>query len=88
MTNYQFSQASYTNMHGINPALQKILKLALTNFTKIDFGVPSTGGVRTDRQQNKLYKEGATPLNGYNDKSHHQLGLAVDVFAYVDGQAN
>ena len=57
--------------------------------TKIDFGIPETGGVRTAEQQNALHKSGASPFcDGYENRSNHQDGNALDFYAYVDGKAS
>lgn len=44
------------------------------------------GGYRTAEQQAYLYASGSTELNGYAYLSNHQLGRAVDLVAYVDGE--
>jgi peptidoglycan L-alanyl-D-glutamate endopeptidase CwlK len=84
---FKFSKTSYVNMEGINPILMSIAERAL-ELSRIDFGIPSTGGLRSAEEQNKLFKRGVTTLDGYEAKSYHQTGNALDVFAYVDGAAS
>ena len=56
--------------------------------TKIDFGIPHGGGVRSAEFQNSLYKEGLSMCDGYEKLSNHQTGNALDFYAYVDGKAS
>lgn len=74
-------------MKGIDRRLIDIMELAITK-TKVDFGIPMQGGLRSAEEQNLLFKEGASKADGYLKLSKHQLGRAVDVFAYVDGGAS
>lgn len=87
MANFKLGETSKKRLQGVNPKLIKVIELALT-ITKIDFGIPMDGGLRTDERQNELFKLGASKLDGFNKKSRHQFGEAFDVFAYVDGKAN
>lgn len=87
MSNYRLSKTSLRNLDGVHPELVDVVKLAI-QLTKIDFGIPSTGGYRTTEAQNKLFLDGKSKADGYNNKSYHQTGNAVDVFAYVDGKAS
>tara|TARA_R110000796_G_scaffold64465_1_gene149385 strand:+ start:3839 stop:4225 length:387 start_codon:yes stop_codon:yes gene_type:complete len=80
-------ETSRKNLYGVDAELYKVVELALT-ISKIDFGIPSDGGLRTAERQNELYKLKVTKLDGYNKKSYHQTGKAFDVFAYVDGKAS
>jgi len=79
---FKFSKTSIRRMKGLNQKLIDTLHCALAN-TRVDFMVVS--GLRTAEEQNKLYKQGKSYLDGYNRKSAHQLGLAVDIVPYVDG---
>lgn len=87
MSNYKLSKTSLNNIREIHPELQDVVKLAI-QITKVDFGIPSTGGYRTAETQHQLYLDGKSQLDGYERKSNHQTGNAVDVFAYVDGNAS
>jgi len=74
-------------MEGINPLCIKVLNRAI-QITKIDFGVPSDGGVRTAERQHELFLDKKSKCDGYDKKSQHQSGNAFDVYAYVDGKAS
>ena len=56
--------------------------------SKIDFGIPNTGGIRSAKAQNKLFKEGKSKVDGYGKISKHQEGKALDVYAWVNGSAS
>lgn len=84
---YYLSKRSYTRLNGINAILVAILTEAIKE-SPYDFGIPSTGGLRTAEKQNELYKKGRSQLDGYKKKSYHQTGKAFDIYAYVDGKAS
>ena len=89
---YQFSKASMNNMKGVHPELVVIMQEAIKN-SLIDFGVPSTGGVRTAAQQKALFDIYKSDCDGKVKLSMHQLkkdgyGHAVDFYAYVNGEAS
>ncbi len=84
---FALSQRSQKHLQGVDERLIKVVETALT-LTNVDFGVPNTGGVRTAEQQLALYNAGKSTLDGYGKRSNHQDGVAVDVFAYVDGEAS
>jgi len=84
---FKLGKSSKINLKGVNAQLYAIIELALT-ISKVDFGIPSNGGLRTADEQHKLFIEGQSQLDGYNKKSNHQSGNAFDVFAYVDGAAS
>lgn len=84
---FKLSITSRTRMDGVNPDLIKIANLAI-NITKIDFGIPQDGGIRTEERQNELFMDGKSKADGYDKLSFHQSGQALDVFAYADGKAS
>ena len=84
---FYFSNRSKERMAGVDQRLVDTAMLAIT-ITVIDFGVPETGGKRTEAQQNELYVAGKSRCDGYEQRSNHQDGNALDVYAYVDGQAS
>lgn len=84
---FKLSARSKRHLEGVDPRLTKIICRAL-ELTNVDFGIPISGGKRTSEQQQELFKQGLSTLNGTTRKSKHQSGLAVDVFAYVDGQTS
>ena len=84
---YFFSSTSATMLMSLQPPLQQVLQDAIA-ITPVDFGIVyDTGGFRTAEDQNRLYRSGKSSLDGYNKKSYHQTGWAVDVFAYANGKA-
>jgi peptidoglycan L-alanyl-D-glutamate endopeptidase CwlK len=84
---YQLSKRSSQHLEGVNPLLIDVIKLAL-RITKVDFGIPPSGGKRTAKQQKVLFAGGLSECDGYEKLSKHQSGDAFDVFAYVDGKAS
>lgn len=84
---FQFSGSSLARRHGVNQKLIDVSDRAL-EITLIDFGIPEHGGLRTEAEQRELFEAGKSQLDGYRRKSYHQTGRALDVYAYVDGQAS
>lgn len=84
---FKLSNTSKKNLEGVNPKLLEIIDYALT-ISKIDFGIPNLGGLRTPEEQFALFEAGLSQLDGINKKSYHQSGNAFDIFAYVDGKAS
>ena len=80
MSDFKFSQTSLKRLEGVDEKLVKVVKRAIKE-TNVDFAVAE--GLRSAERQNELYKKGYTELDGYNKKSAHQLGLAVDIVPYV-----
>lgn len=83
----KFSKRSLERMEGIDERLIEVMHLAIKT-SKVDFGIPTHGGIRTAEEQLQLFKEKVSKADGYIKKSYHQTGLACDVFAYVDGKAS
>lgn len=77
---FKFSNNSLKNLEGIDGQIIELVKLAIA-YSEVDFGVSE--GLRTKERQKKLLDEGKTQTL----KSKHLDGLAVDVFAYVEGKA-
>lgn len=84
---YSFSEKSLKNMDGINPRLKEVMIESIKR-SPIDFGIPADGGKRTAMRQNELFKKKLSNADGYKKIGKHQTGDAVDVFAFVDGQAS
>jgi|TARA_R110000822_G_scaffold158944_2_gene298452 peptidoglycan L-alanyl-D-glutamate endopeptidase CwlK len=84
---FQLSNNSMMNLAGVDGRLIDIADVAI-KLSPIDFGIPSTGGLRTTEDQAKLFEEGVSKADGVNNKSYHQTGKALDVYAYVDGKAS
>lgn len=87
MRRFQFSPASLRNRRGVDKRLIDISDRAI-QLTIVDFGIPSLGGLRTELQQNTLFNGGKSKCDGFNIRSKHQDGLALDFYAYVDGKAS
>lgn len=84
---FKLGASSLSNRSGVDPRLIEISDLAIT-LSNIDFGIPSSGGLRTTADQAKLFDDGVSKCDGINTKSYHQTGKAIDVYAYVDGKAS
>tara|TARA_B100000795_G_scaffold259810_1_gene235105 strand:- start:1471 stop:1860 length:390 start_codon:yes stop_codon:yes gene_type:complete len=84
---FKLGKNSINNLVGVDGRLIAIADLAIT-LSNIDFGIPSTGGLRSTEDQAKLFEDGVSKADGVNDKSYHQSGKALDVYAYVDGKAS
>ena len=84
---FKLGKNSINNLAGVDGRLIAIADLAI-ELTNIDFGIPSTGGLRTTEDQAKLYEAGVSQADGVNNKSYHQSGKALDVYAYVEGKAS
>ena len=84
---FQLSNNSMMNLAGVDDRLIDIADVAI-KLSPIDFGIPSTGGLRTAEDQAKLFEDGVSKADGVNNKSYHQTGKALDVYAYVDGKAS
>ena len=84
---FQFSVTSNMRRAGVDPRLMEISNRAL-EISVVDFGIPEYGGKRTQEEQNKLYKNGKSRADGYNSKSYHQSGKALDFYAFVNGKTS
>ena len=87
MSNFKLGNSSIKNLANVDDRLVEIIKVALT-LSSVDFGVPSTGGYRSEIEQAKLFTAGLSKADGRVNRSRHQSGLAFDIFAYVDGRAS
>ena len=84
---FQLGTNSINNLAGVDGRLIDIANLAI-KLTNIDFGIPTTGGLRTEEVQAELFEDGVSKADGVSNKSYHQSGKALDVYAYVDGKAS
>jgi peptidoglycan L-alanyl-D-glutamate endopeptidase CwlK len=71
-------------MDGVDKLLISVMYEALKS-SPVDFGIAWRGGVRTAQEQHELYLNGHSYKDGYNKKSKHQTGRAIDVLAYQNG---
>ena len=84
---FKLSKKSKQRREGIDSRLIEISDLAI-KITKVDFGHPASSGYRSAEHQKKLYNDGKSKCDGYAKISKHQLGMALDFYAYVDGRAS
>jgi len=84
---FKLSQNSLNNRSGVDPRLIEISDRAI-QLSIVDFGIPSSGGLRTASDQAALFAAGKSKADGSTHKSYHQTGLALDVYAYVNGKAS
>lgn len=79
---FKLSKRSYDRMKGLDPRLISIVLLAIKR-TPIDFGVAWMGGMRTAEEQFELFQQGFSQCDGYEIKSKHQSGKAIDLNVFV-----
>ena len=76
---FKWSNTSIDRAKGVNPQLLECATRALKSCKTYDQSVQWLGGLRTAEQQNQIFKSGASQLDGYNKKSYHQTGNAIDI---------
>lgn len=86
---FKLSTRSKNNLKGVHPRLVEMVHEAIT-LTPVDFGILDDGGLRTAAMQQRLYRAGASKLDGRSRKSKHQkqpsgYGEAVDLVPYFNG---
>lgn len=84
---YKWGAGSISRMEGVNPQLVECATRALAK-SKHDMTIPWMGGIRTDREQHDIFKEGNSKCDGYKIKSYHQSGNALDVIPVDKGYKN
>ena len=84
---YKLSSKSLKHLEGVDPILIDILKEAVKE-SPYDFGIPITGGLRTEEMQYALYVKGLSKCDGTRNKSYHQTGKAFDIYGYVYSKAS
>ena len=72
--------SSRRNMVGIQLCLVKLTEEAI-RITRVDFGIPETGGKRSPEVQNGLFLDDLSGCDGYVKLSFHQSGKALDFYA-------
>lgn len=85
---FKLGTTSRKQLTGVHPKLVAVVEKAI-EITDQDFSVIS--GLRSAEEQNRLYRRGASKLDGFNSKSMHQrqddgFGHAVDLVPYINGQ--
>ncbi len=84
---FHLSNKSKERRKGVDPRLIEISDLAI-QITVVDFGIPRDGGLRNAHRQRELFDDGKSKADGFEKKSFHQSGKALDFYAYVDGKAS
>ena len=79
---FRLSAKSLERLQGVHPDLVAVVQFAI-RCSVVDFGIPRTGGVRDRALQSKLVNAGKSGTM----RSRHLSGHAVDIFAFVDGEA-
>jgi peptidoglycan L-alanyl-D-glutamate endopeptidase CwlK len=77
---FKLGANSLNNRAGVDPRLIEISDRAI-QISIIDFGHPQYSGLRTVEDQAKLFTAGKSMADGRTNKSFHQTGRALDVFA-------
>ncbi len=83
----RLSNRSIAHREGIDERLILLSDEAI-KITVVDFGHPETGGLRPEEMQYGLYLDGKSRCDGAKLVSKHQLGKALDFYAFVDGHAS
>ena len=86
---FNWGQKSLNRMKGVDERLVRVLfraiRIASRKMDGVDLSIPQLGGLRTADQQNKLFENKLSRCDGYDLKSYHQSGRAVDVIPYIKG---
>ena len=85
MNYYRLSKRSLNRLKGVEPILLAIMVDAV-RCSPYDFGIPQHGGLRSADEQNLLFKNKKSRLDGFVKKSYHQSGRAVDIYGIKDGK--
>lgn len=83
---FALSDISKAHRIGVDARLIRISDRAI-QITKVDFGIGTDGGVRTDARQAELFAAGVSKCDGVTKRSPHQDGKALDATAYWAGKA-
>lgn len=80
---FKFSQKSLNKLSTVDARLQLLAKEVL-KISKVDFGI--SYGLRTDTEQQEIYKTGASRCDGVINRSKHQDGKAFDFVCYINNK--
>ena len=84
---FKFSDRSNERKEGVDNQLDMVFREAI-KVSPVDFGIPGHGGKRTDGEQNELFIKGLSKCDGFEVRSNHQDGKALDFYAFVNGKAS
>ena len=82
---YRWSKKSRDIIITVKEPLQIWAEELITQ-SLIDLSIPEWGGKRTAEYQNELFRKGWSKADGYEKKSNHQSGNALDVCAFSNGK--
>ena len=80
---FKLSNRSLERLEGVDERMVGVDKYTI-RITKLDFGIPYLGGLRTMDQQRELFEKGASQTM----KSKHLEGIAIDTVAYVGARVS
>lgn len=83
MGTFKLGSSSLRRLEGVDDELVECVKRALSK-SKYDMTVAWRGGLRTAEQQREIFDREKSKCDGYEIKSYHQTGLAVDVIPIGD----
>jgi peptidoglycan LD-endopeptidase CwlK len=83
---YKLGKNTTKHLHTLKSQMMILAVEGFINHTPIDFCILDSGGFRTAEEQNAFFKKGLSKCDGYNIKSKHQSGKAVDLVPFVDGK--
>ena len=99
---YKLSERSRNRPAGVHPFIVEVIESSIGS-SPFDYGIPSSGGLRTTKDQQDLYAIGRTvdigtrkPVtytDGVRKVSNHQMrvdgyGWAFDIYIYDKGKAS
>lgn len=76
---YAWGNKSYERLGGVNPYLVECAEMTIGQ-SIYDLTIPWRGGVRTDEEQNKLFKENSSKCDGFKILSYHQIEASENGF--------
>ena len=86
MSNFRFGRRSKAKLYGdsthpgVHPKVAELCVKAL-GYSEVDFGI--IDGVRLTMEQQQMFANKRSMLDGVNKISDHQIGLAIDVLPTV-----
>jgi len=80
---FKFSKRSISILETVDERLQLLAKEVL-KISKVDFGI--SYGLRTDTEQQDIYKSGASHCDGIINRSKHQDAKAFDFVCYINNK--
>ncbi len=85
MGNFILSIRSFKRLEGVDQRLIDLSEYVIKH-TPVDFMIGYRGGLRTEAEQNEIFKAGNSTKDGSVKKSKHQMGLAIDFVPFENGK--